>query len=414
MLVQYPHIKCEILQIFRIAIAIYHQLCSIVFMHIPRLLDLSTELENRSVFLFGPRQTGKTTWTKNRFPGCARYNLLQGDTFLRLTSSPGRLRQELASVNPSAGPVIIDEIQKLPGLLDDVHDLIESRGFRFVLTGSSPIKLRRAGINLLGGRARTRYLYPFVSAEVPGWDLDRAILYGGIPSVYLSDEPAEDLYEYCGDYLRQEIQAEGLVRGLEPFSRFLHVAAASAAEQVVFERIANDAQVPARTVREFFFILQDTLLGYMLEPISPAKSPKRKSVSRGKFYFFDNGVSNTLAGVSAPARKSTEYGKALEQLVFLELRAWMGYRRDHREMGFWRTQDGAEVDFVIETDLAVEVKSSGTLAPADFKGLRYLSEETPFRRRIIVCHEPLRRTVDGIEVWPVEEFLSGLWGGEFG
>ena len=214
---------------------------------LPRRLDIARDLRRRSVFLFGPRQTGKTTWLRQNFPDSAFFNLLQGDVFLRLSREPGRFRQELAATSPASGPVVIDEIQKLPRLLDEVHDLIESRGFRFVLAASSPAKLRRGGVNLLGGRARTRRLCPFVSAEVPDWDLERAINVGGIPSIYFSDEPEEDLRAYCGNYLRLEVQAEGLVRGVEPFSRFLTAAGASYAQAIVFERLASDAGVrPAR------------------------------------------------------------------------------------------------------------------------------------------------------------------------
>ncbi len=382
-------------------------------MQISRILDLSSDLKQRSVFLFGPRQTGKTTWLKVCYPESKWFNLLRGDVFLRLSSNPGRIHEELKHVDPESGPVIIDEIQKLPSLLDDVHHLIESEGFRFILTGSSPVKLRRSGINLLGGRARVRFMHPFVSAEVQDWNIEKALLFGGIPSIYLSEEPEEDIYSYCGSYLQQEIQAEGLVRGIEPFSRFLHAAALSNTEQVVFERVANDAQVPSRTVREFYQVLQDTLIGYMIEPFSPGKHPKRKPVSHGKFYFFDGGVANALCGIKSLPEKTTTYGKALEQLVFQELQAWMDYQKDKRKLGFWRTVDGAEVDFVIEEDLAIEVKASTSLTGRDFRALNLLLEEAPFRHRIIVCKEHVRRHVKGIEVYPVELFLKSLWLGEF-
>lgn len=377
------------------------------------MLDLSIDLKQRSVFLFGPRQTGKTTWLKICYPESTWFNLLRGDVFLRLSSNPGRIHEELKHVNPKKGPVIIDEIQKMPGLLDDVHHLIESEEFRFILTGSSPVKLRRSGVNLLGGRARVRFMHPFVSAEVPDWNIDKALLFGEIPSIYLSEEPEEELYSYCGSYLQLEIQAEGLVRGIESFSRFLHAAAVCNTEQVVFERIANDAQVPGRTVREFYQVLQDTLIGFMLEPFTPGKYPKRKPVSHGKFYFFDGGVANALCGITSLSEKTTIYGKALEQLIFQEIRAWMSYRKDRRKLKFWRTVDGAEVDFVIEEDLAIEVKASTSLSGKDFRGLNLLLEDAQFRHCIIVCREPVRRHVKGIDIIPVELFLKSLWEGEF-
>ena len=378
---------------------------------LPRRLDLARDLRSRSVFLFGPRQTGKTTWLRQRFPESLTFNLLRGDVFLRLSREPGRLRQELAAVNPASGPVVIDEIQKLPSLLDDVHHLIESRGFRFVLAASSPVKLRRGGVTLLGGRARTRRMFPFVSAEVPDWDLLRAINVGGIPSVYFSEEPMEDLRAYCGNYLRLEIQAEGLVRGIEPFSRFLTAAGASYAQPIVFERLASDAAVPARTVREYFQVIEDTLLGTLLPPFSPRKA-RRKPVSRAKLFFFDVGVANALASLGRILPGSPTLGPALEQLVFCELSAWLAYARDPRPLSYWRTEDGSEVDFVVGDEVAVEVKATGSVTSRDLTGLRRLAAETPLTRQIMVCREPAVRIVDGIQILPVMAFLRSLWEGE--
>ena len=378
---------------------------------LPRRLDLSQDLRSRSVFLFGPRQTGKTTWLRQCFPDAPWFNLLHGEVFLRLAREPGRLRAELAARDPGPGPVIIDEIQKLPSLLDDVHDLMESRGLRFVLAASSPVKLRRGGVNLLGGRARTRALFPFVSAEVPGWDLLRAVNVGGIPSIHLSSDPLEDLRAYCGNYLRLEVQAEGLVRGIEPFSRFLTAAAASRGQPIVFERLAADAAVPARTVREYFQVLEDTLLATLLRPFSPRRAG-RKPVSHAKLYFFDAGVANALAGVTRVEPGSTAFGPALEQLVFCELRAWLAYARDPRPLTFWRTADGSEVDFVVGDTAAIEVQAAGTVTRRDLRGLRRLAEETPLRQRIVVCRESAGRLVDGVRILPIGEFLGALWRGD--
>ena len=225
-----------------------------------------------------PAPDGQDHLPESTVPAIAAVQPAAGEVFLRLSREPGRLRAELATVDPASGPVIIDEIQKLPGLLDEVHDLIESRGLRFVLAASNPAKLRRGGVNLLGGRARTRGLFPFVSAEVPDWDLMRAVNVGGIPSIYYSDDPIEDLRAYCGTYLQMEIQAEGLVRGVERFSRFLTAAALTCGEQVVFDRVAADAAVPPRTVREYFQVLEDTLLGSLLQPYRPRR-PRRKPAS---------------------------------------------------------------------------------------------------------------------------------------
>jgi len=376
-----------------------------------RRLDLRRDLHTRSVFLFGPRQTGKSTWLRQTFPDSPRFDLLRGEVFLRLSREPGRLRGELATVDPSSGPVIIDEIQKLPSLLDDVHDLIESRGFRFALAASSPAKLRRAGVNLLGGRARIRHLFPFVSAEVPDWDLLRAVNVGGIPSIYYSDDPLEDLRAYCGAYLRLEVQAEGLVRGVEPFSRFLTAAALCCGEQVVFDRLAADAAVPPRTVREYFQVLEDTLTGFLLRPFR-ARRPRRKPVARAKFYLFDPGVANALAGVTHVRPGSPAFGRALEHLIFCELRAWQAYHRDHRGLTYWRTADGSEVDFVAGDAAAIEVKATGAVTGRDLTGLRRIAEEATWQRRIVVCTESAARVVAGIEIVPVREFLHRLWNGD--
>ena len=378
---------------------------------IPRRLDLTGDLTARSVFLFGPRQTGKTTWLRQCFPESVSLNLLHGDVFLRLSREPGRLRQELATVDPAAGPVVIDEIQKLPSLLDEVHDLIVSRGFRFVLAASSPVKLRRGGVNLLGGRARTRRMFPFVSAEVPDWDLMRAINFGGIPSIHFSDDPLEDLRAYCGNYVRLEVQAEGVVRGVEPFSRFLTAAGASYAQPIVFERLASDAAVPARTVREYFQVIEDTMLGTLVPPFTPRKA-RRKPVSRARLFFFDVGVANALASVGEIRAGGPSFGPALEQLVFCELSAWLAYARDPRPLSYWRTADGSEVDFVIGDEAGIEVKATASVTSRDLTGLRRLAAETPLRTRIVVCREPVMRVVEGIRILPVGVFLSALWAGD--
>ena len=378
---------------------------------LPRRLDIARDLSSRSVFLFGPRQTGKTTWLRQSHPDAPWLNLLHGEVFLRFAREPGRLRAELALGAPPSGPVIIDEIQKLPSLLDEVHHLMESRGLRFVLAASSPVKLRRGGVNLLGGRARTRALFPFVSAEIPDWNLMRAINVGGIPSIYFSSEPVEDLRAYCGNYLQLEVQAEGLVRGIEPFSRFLTAAAVSRGQPIVFERLASDAAVPARTVREYFQVLEETLLAILLPPFAPRQF-RRKPVSHAKLYFFDVGVANVLAGITHIEAGSPAFGLALEQLVFCELRAWLAYSRDDRPLTFWRTADGSEVDFVVGDSAAIEVKATGSVTRRDLSGLRRLAEETPLAHRIVVCRESAARVVDGIRILPVMEFLRALWDGE--
>ena len=377
----------------------------------PRVLDIDDDLKNRSVFLFGPRQTGKTTYLRQRYPTAPFFNLLHGEVFLRLSREPYRLRQELSLHDGGESPIVIDEIQKLPVLLDEIHDLIEARGLRFIMTGSSPVKLRRGSVNLLGGRARIRRLFPLTYTEIPDWNVDRVVKYGSIPSIFLSQEPEQDLKAYCGAYLALEIQAEGIVRGIDAFSRFLQIAALSSGELVNFEAVASDAQVPARTVREYFAVLSDTLVGEIVEPYSPNRNPGRKPVSRGKFYFFDVGVANTLSLRNGIERNSEAYGRALENLIFSELRAWVSYSRNDYPVRFWRTIDGSEVDFVVGDEFAVEVKATGAVGQRDFRGLTRLSDENPALRRYLVCTEPAPRVVDGVHVVPVEKFLAKLWSG---
>jgi len=374
---------------------------------IARLLDLRKAVEKKSLFLLGPRQTGKSTLLKDVFPAAPYYNLLHTDVFFRLQQEPFRLRQEILAMPRLDEPVIIDEIQKLPIILDEVQALIDL-GVRFVLTGSSARKLKTGSINLLGGRARLRNLHPFVSAELADFSLGRAIERGLLPSIWYSDEPEEDLRAYCGLYLKEEILAESIVRRLEGFSRFLTVAGMSNGREMNFENIARDCVVPARTVREYVAVLSDTLIATQLEPWKHGS--QRKPVSRAKLYFFDLGVARVLAGRPAPAEHTTEWGESFEQLVFQELRAWLSYRADSRKLSYWRTYDNREVDFIIGNELAIEVKAARKVQERDLKGLRDIAVEGNWRARLLVCREPVARlTDDGILILPVEEFLARLW-----
>jgi len=381
-------------------------------MNYSRLLNLYPETEKRSILLLGPRQTGKSTLLRQAFPEARYYNLLYSDVFFRMQADPSILRQELAAASDNDSLVIIDEIQKLPVLLDEIQVLIDEKGRRFIMTGSSARKLKSGGANLLGGRARVRYLFPFVSAEIPDFDLSRALSWGCLPPVYLSDEPEEDLRAYCGTYLREEIQAEALVRKLEGFSRFLAVAGLSNGLEINYEKLAGVCSVPARTVREYTSLLVDTLVACTLDPWQ--RGGKRKAVSRSKLYFFDLGVARVLAGKPVPSPNTAEWGSALEQFVFQELRAWLSYNRDDRSLTYWRTVDGREVDFVLGDDYAVEVKAANRLTAADFRGLREIAKEKSWKGRVLVCREPSERlTDDGVLVVPIEVFLARLWSGGF-
>jgi uncharacterized protein len=376
-----------------------------------RIIDLAGIAEKKSLFLFGPRQTGKTYLLRQLFPDAPYYNLLLADRFSQLSRRPSLIREELEAKSNLASPVIIDEVQKLPVLLDEVHNLIETRGIRFILTGSSARKLKRGGANLLGGRAWTRHLFPLVSNEVETFDLVRAINYGTLPSIYPSDYPEEDLAAYCGTYLAEEIQAEGAVRRIENFSRFLQTAALVNAEIINFESVARDAEVPPRTVREYFTILEDTLVGAMLRPFG--KIVHRKAVAAAKFYLFDIGVCNHLAGRKSIEPHTELFGKSFEHLIFTELRAYLDYKSDRRPLSFWRDYTGNEVDFIIGDEIAIEVKSSRMVTEKHAKCLRSFSEVIKPKHSIIVSMDEKPRIMGGIQILPWKEFLGRLWAGDY-
>jgi predicted AAA+ superfamily ATPase len=306
---------------------------------------------------------------------------------------------------------VIDEIQKLPMLLDEVHLLIErNKSLRFILTGSSARTLHRKSTNLLAGRALTVRLHPLVSPEVEFGELDKRLQLGGLPSVLTSPIPHEDLAAYVGTYLKEEIQAEGVARQIESFSRFLEVAALSNGELLNFAQIASDAAVPSRTVQNYYRILEDTLLGYQLPPFR--KTPTRKAVATPKFYFFDVGVAHALVGREAVRPRTGEYGRALEHLIFLELRAYLDYTRNRTALTFWRTHTKHEVDFLVGDAIAIEVKAKERVSDRDLRGVRALTEALSLSRKIVVSNERWRSTTDDhIEIFPVDEFLRELWNG---
>ena len=375
-----------------------------------RLLDLRQDATQKSLFLFGPRQTGKTTLLKTLFPKAIFYNLLLADQFLRLSQRPQLLREELMALHDKKTIVVIDEIQKLPILLDEVHSLIEDEKLRFILTGSSARKLKRGSANLLAGRAWIRNLFPLVSTEIKNFDWKRVLRFGALPFVYDSANPDEELSSYVGTYLKEEVQAEGLTRKIENFSRFLQTAAITNSELINFTSIASDAGVPARTVQEYYQILEDTLIGTLLPPY--LKTKKRKAIATAKFYFFDVGVCNHLAGRDNIKPESTDFGHALEHFIFTELRAWQHYTKQKSELSFWRSTSGYEVDFLIGNHTAIEVKSSKFVQDKHLKGLRALAEDLNLKNKIVISLDPKPRQIDDILVLPVAEFLKRLWAGQ--
>lgn len=370
---------------------------------IQRYLALDCLLAKKSHFLLGPRQTGKSFLIGQNLKGVRIYDLLDTSVYLSLSQRPQRLAEE---VRPKDRVVVIDEIQRLPVLLNEVHRLIEQRGLHFLLTGSSARKLRHGGVNLLGGRARTKYLHPLTFRELgEHFNLDTFLSCGGLPSIYFSDDPRADLDAYAGSYLQQEIVAEGATRNIAAFSRFLKVAAYCNATIVNFTNVAADAQVPRTTVYEYFEILKDTLLLHELPAWRQTK--KRKPLASSKYYFFDIGV---VAAIQERRyrRGTPEYGEAMETYVMHELKSYIDYISGE-PLAFWRSTSGFEVDFILGDHTAIEIKASENIGANDLKPLKALAEEGKLKRYLCVSLEARRRQVDGVTILPVREFLDNLW-----
>lgn len=359
-------------------------------------------------FLWGPRQAGKTTLLRASYPDCYWLDLLKADEYRRYLERPELLREELAA-RPAERQVVIDEVQKVPALLDEVHWLHENRGIHFALCGSSARKVKRGGANLLGGRAVRYELFGLTASELgKAFDLDRMLNHGFLPRIYESERPARLLAAYVGDYLREEVAAEGLVRNLPAFSGFLNAAALSDGDLINFSNIARDCAVSSPTVKGYFEILEETLLGRWLPAYT--RRPKRRVVTSPKFYFADIGVVNHLARRKKLERGGELYGKAFESWVFHELAAYASYHEAFAELSFWRLASGIEVDFIIgNMAVAIEAKATPRITSDHLKGLRHLADEHPGARRVVVCLEPKRRkTEDGIEILPAAAFVAAL------
>ncbi|MBQ7189915.1 MAG: ATP-binding protein [Kiritimatiellae bacterium] len=376
-------------------------------MYIPRKMDVASVVQKKSCFLFGPRQCGKSSLVRETMPDAHVFDLLSSDTFAHLA----RNSNYIAETCRDTRPIVIDEIQKMPSLLDEVHRLIETKGKKFLLTGSSARKLRRGGVNLLGGRARIRNLHPFSAIELGNaFDLDKAINYGLLPGIWNSDEPEEDLAGYVTLYLEQEIAQEGATRNLPAFSRFLEIAALSSSEQINYQSIAVDAQIPRSTVQEYFKILKDTLLAREVPVWRKGRS--RKTVETAKFYLFDTGVTRRLQGRKNLSPGTPEYGHAFESWILHELATCADTVHQDTEIAYWRTRTNLEVDFVVNGEVAIKAKATRNATKNDLRGLRAIGDEATFRHRILVSNEPRPREVDGIEILPWRNFIARLWNGE--
>lgn len=365
---------------------------------------------NESAFLWGARQTGKSTLLKALYSESLIFDLLQGDVYERFRREPSLLRQTLDSVQ-SSSPVIIDEIQRLPELLNEVHWLIENRGIRFILSGSSPRRILRGGGNLLGGRALRYELYPLSWSEVPDFDLDRALNNGLLPKIYLSSHPQKLLSAYIGNYLKDEISSEARIRNAASFSSFLESAAFSNGEMLNYTNIAAECGVTSPTVKEYFRILDDALIGRFIP--SYRKKPKRRVILAPKFWFFDLGIAGYLLKRGKVEPGSEAFGKAFEHFIYMEIQAHRSYSDLNYDLHYWRTASGMEVDFILgDHEAAIEVKSTSRVNSRHMQGLRQFAEEYKVKHLLLVSTDPLPRKVDCIDVIPWNMFLERLWGGE--
>jgi predicted AAA+ superfamily ATPase len=376
-------------------------------MEIKRLQDLAEILEKKSIFLFGPRQTGKSTLIRSEFSHCFIVQLLDVEVRRFLMENPSRLKNLIPKESKM---VVIDEIQKIPELLDIVHLLIEEKKIKFLLTGSSAIKIKRSSANLLGGRARTKFLFPLTYKELGSkFELSKVLQYGSLPSIYFSDSPFEDLRSYVSEYLIQEISGEGISRNIPAFSRFLDVAAINNGQILNYSSIGSDSGVKRGTVQNYYEILEDSLIGYRL-PVWK-KSKTRKSIEADKFYLFDTGIANALTERKTISLKTPEAGFLFETFILNELRAWNEYKNKDLKLSYWKSKNNFEVDFLLGDSVAIEVKCKESINQEDLKGLNAILEEKSIKKAICVYRGSQNLTYGKILVYPYQTFIDMIWNG---
>ena len=377
-------------------------------MHIKkRLFELNLPV-GKSAFLWGPRKVGKTYWISHSLKKATVIDLLKTDTLAEYVSRPALLRERYLN---HKGFIVIDEVQKVPQLLDEVHWLIENKNASFLLTGSSARKLRRGHANLLGGRAWRKTMVPLSYLEVTDFDLERVMISGLLPAHYLSTNPIEDLRAYVADYLKEEIIAEALTQNIPAFNEFLRVAAITSSELINYVNIARETGVSHKVIRTYFDILEDTYLGFRIPPWK--RSENRRMIITEKFYLFDVGMANYLSR-RQPRIGSPEFGKAFEHYILMELKAYQAYRNPDMPISFWRTSTGREVDFILgEKELAVEIKGSSRVHEGDIRAFQALIEDGPVKKCCLVCLEKQPRDVTrNIKILPWQMFIEQLWNGE--
>lgn len=380
--------------------------CYIVRMN---LITRFFNLPKSSFFLFGPRGTGKSTWLRQKFPNALWIDLLQPENLRLYSAYPERLRELV--LLPEQKDIVVDEVQKIPALLGVIHSLIEQKkGFRFVLTGSSARKLKREGVNLLAGRAVMRHLHPFMAAELGDkFALDDALRFGLLPVVYASQEPRDTLAAYVGLYLKEEVQAEGLVRNIGDFARFLEVISFSHGAVLNISNVARECFVSRKLIEGYLSVIQDLLLCHLLPVFT--KRAKRDMVVHPKFYYFDAGVFRSLRAQGPLDKISEVDGSALEGLVLQHLKAWSDYQGSEYNIYYWRTRFGVEVDFIVygaKGFWAIEVKNSKNVYPQDIRNLCAFGEDYPEAKLLLLYRGDKTIKIKNVLCLPIENFLRNL------
>lgn len=376
--------------------------------------------KGQSLFLWGARNTGKSTYLRTQYPSSIYYDLLKSDVYAELNIKPWLLREQLLAEPKEklSHPVILDEVQKIPQLLDEVHWLIENEGISFILCGSSARKLKRGGANLLAGRAWGYSFYPLVCKEIPDFELLRALNNGLLPINYLSVQPEQSLRSYIGMYLKEEIQSEGFVRNLSGFSKFLDVVGFSNGEMVDYTSVARDCGIDAKTVKSYYQILVDTLIAYSIEPFS-IKKKRELIVATPKFYLFDTGVANFLTNKKITSLSGFDAGNSFEHFILMEIMAYIGMHGKNQQVKYWRTKNKLEVDFILDQgNIAVEVKLSPDPQPKDLKGLFAFYQDYKPKYSLVVCNSNKKRVVKrdaefSYEILPWKQFIDNMWQGQY-
>lgn len=387
---------------------------------IKRTLKLADLLKKKSFFLFGPRGIGKSYLIRqellsSRSEVVILLDLLDNRIFSRLSTVDSNLENIVKGslgrreIKPEKVWVVIDEIQKIPLLLDEVHRLIELYGWRFLLTGSSSRKLKQGGTNLLAGRARSIQLHPLSFSEIAteDFDIERRLLYGSLPFVYLAQEPEQELLAYRDLYIKEEIKEEALCRDIPRFTKFMEGVALCSGELINFEKVGRDYGISASTVREYYSILEETFIGFMLEPWRHSK--KRKAISKSKFYLFDLGVFHSFLETKVLSKHSDLFGRSLEHWIIQEVKAYIEYKQASLKLGYWKSVNRQEVDLTIGEEIAIEIKSTERASSKHLRGLKTLREEDVFKHFYLISCDPISTVQEGVHCLHCLEFLKRLW-----